>query len=77
MEIYGPDLGMPHTRAMGDGLFRPMHQVPPRSFESPRIAGVLAELSLATCFDSGPRGSVPYPANGKGIVLRDTGFSGG
>jgi phage-related protein len=23
MEIYGPDLGMPHTRAMGDGLFEP------------------------------------------------------
>ena len=21
MEIVGPDLGMPHTRAMGDGLF--------------------------------------------------------
>jgi phage-related protein len=21
MEIYGPDLGMPHTRAMGDELF--------------------------------------------------------
>ena len=21
MEVYGPDLGMPHTRAMGDGLF--------------------------------------------------------
>lgn len=21
MEIYGPDLGMPHTRAMGCGLF--------------------------------------------------------
>lgn len=21
MEIYGPDLGMPHTRAMGHGLF--------------------------------------------------------
>ena len=21
METYGPDLGMPHTRAMGDGLF--------------------------------------------------------
>ena len=21
MEIYGPDLGMPRTRAMGDGLF--------------------------------------------------------
>jgi len=21
MEIYGPDLGMPHTRAMGEGLF--------------------------------------------------------
>ena len=21
MEAYGPDLGMPHTRAMGDGLF--------------------------------------------------------
>lgn len=21
MEHYGPDLGMPHTRAMGDGLF--------------------------------------------------------
>src|SRR6266581_7300175 len=21
MERYGPDLGMPHTRAMGDGLF--------------------------------------------------------
>ena len=21
MESYGPDLGMPHTRAMGDGLF--------------------------------------------------------
>jgi phage-related protein len=21
MEGYGPDLGMPHTRAMGDGLF--------------------------------------------------------
>ena len=21
MEIYGPDLGMPHTRALGDGLF--------------------------------------------------------
>ena len=21
MEIYGPDLGMPHTRSMGDGLF--------------------------------------------------------
>jgi phage-related protein len=20
-EIYGPDLGMPHTKAMGDGLF--------------------------------------------------------
>ena len=21
MEVYGPDLGMPHTRAMGSGLF--------------------------------------------------------
>ena len=21
MELYGPDLGLPHTRAMGDGLF--------------------------------------------------------
>ena len=21
MEIFGPDLGMPHTRAMGQGLF--------------------------------------------------------
>jgi len=21
MEVYGPDLGMPHTRAMGRGLF--------------------------------------------------------
>ena len=21
MELYGPDLGMPHTRSMGDGLF--------------------------------------------------------
>ena len=21
MEVFGPDLGMPHTRAMGDGLF--------------------------------------------------------
>lgn len=21
MELFGPDLGMPHTRAMGDGLF--------------------------------------------------------
>ena len=21
MEIYGPDLGMPHTRALGEGLF--------------------------------------------------------
>jgi phage-related protein len=21
MEVYGPDLGMPHTRAMGQGLF--------------------------------------------------------
>ncbi len=21
MEIYGPDLGLPHTRAMGQGLF--------------------------------------------------------
>lgn len=21
MEMFGPDLGMPHTRAMGDGLF--------------------------------------------------------
>lgn len=21
MEIYGPDLGMPHTKAMGEGLF--------------------------------------------------------
>ena len=21
MEVYGPDLGMPHTRPMGDGLF--------------------------------------------------------
>ena len=21
MEVYGPDLGMPHTRSMGDGLF--------------------------------------------------------
>ncbi|MBI3934860.1 MAG: type II toxin-antitoxin system RelE/ParE family toxin [Acidobacteria bacterium] len=21
MQVYGPDLGMPHTRAMGDGLF--------------------------------------------------------
>jgi phage-related protein len=21
MEMYGPDLGMPHTRAMGGGLF--------------------------------------------------------
>jgi phage-related protein len=21
MELYGPDLGMPHTRAMGNGLF--------------------------------------------------------
>jgi phage-related protein len=21
MEVYGPDLGMPHTRAIGEGLF--------------------------------------------------------
>lgn len=21
MEVYGPDLGMPHTRSMGEGLF--------------------------------------------------------
>lgn len=21
MEVYGPDLGMPHTKAMGEGLF--------------------------------------------------------
>jgi phage-related protein len=21
MQVYGPDLGMPHTRAMGDGLY--------------------------------------------------------
>jgi phage-related protein len=21
MELYGPNLGMPHTRAMGDGLY--------------------------------------------------------
>ncbi len=21
MELYGPDLGMPHTKAMGEGLF--------------------------------------------------------
>jgi phage-related protein len=21
MELYGPDLGLPHTRAMGEGLF--------------------------------------------------------
>lgn len=21
MEVFGPNLGMPHTRAMGDGLF--------------------------------------------------------
>lgn len=21
MEVYGPNLGMPHTRAMGEGLF--------------------------------------------------------
>ena len=21
MEVHGPDLGMPHTRSMGDGLF--------------------------------------------------------
>ena len=21
MEVFGPDLGMPHTRAMGDGVF--------------------------------------------------------
>lgn len=21
MEVFGPDLGMPHTKAMGDGLF--------------------------------------------------------
>ncbi|MCG7852733.1 MAG: type II toxin-antitoxin system RelE/ParE family toxin [Methanosarcinaceae archaeon] len=21
MEVYGPDLGMPHSRAMGEGLF--------------------------------------------------------
>jgi hypothetical protein len=35
-----------------------MHQAPPPSFESPRIAGVLAELSLASRFDSTPRGSV-------------------
>ena len=21
MEVFGPDLGMPHTRALGDGLF--------------------------------------------------------
>jgi phage-related protein len=21
MEVYGPDLGLPHTKAMGDGLF--------------------------------------------------------
>jgi phage-related protein len=21
MEVFGPDLGLPHTRAMGDGLF--------------------------------------------------------
>lgn len=21
LEVYGPDLGMPHTRAMGEGLF--------------------------------------------------------
>jgi phage-related protein len=23
MEVYGPDLGMPHTQAMGEGLFGP------------------------------------------------------
>src|SRR5882672_2356303 len=38
--------------------YRPMHQALPPSFESPRIAGVLAELSLASRFDSAPRGSV-------------------
>ena len=29
MEVYGPDLGMPHTRAMGKGLFEP----PPKAAE--------------------------------------------
>jgi phage-related protein len=23
MEVFGPDLGMPHTRALGGGLFEP------------------------------------------------------
>ncbi len=26
MEVYGPDLGMPHTRAMGEGLFELRHK---------------------------------------------------
>ena len=28
MEIHGPDLGMPHTRAMGGGLFELRIKVP-------------------------------------------------
>jgi DNA-binding XRE family transcriptional regulator len=37
MEIYGPDLGMPHTRAMGGGLFvKKTDKTPPRELEIAR-----------------------------------------
>ena len=30
MELFGPDLAMPHTRAMGGGLFELRIKTPPK-----------------------------------------------
>ena len=40
MEEFGPDLGMPHTRAMGGGLFE---------------LRIKAAEGIATCTEEGPR----------------------
>jgi len=42
MEVHGPDLGMPHTRAMGDGLLNCVLK-PPKGLPGYFIALWLAE----------------------------------
>ena len=48
MEVYGPDLGMPHTRVMGGGLFELIlsdakGQPKLEPFEAPEEAGTRAD----------------------------------
>jgi phage-related protein len=50
MEEFGPDLGMPHTRAMGGGLFELrivfLHQIVKKSQRTPARDLILARRRL-------------------------------